>query len=178
MPFAAVIYFDSQTEEIIRHIWKVLADKQIDLYLYRSENRPHIKLGMYETVNLEECRKRIKTIADGNRKMEIFFQNIGIFPLDEPIVYLGSAATKQLLDMQIELANRTSDVSIGMNSQYFAPGLWTPDCQLTVGIKKGKLFEAIKIAMEIPIPLKGIISEIGVIEFHPVKKLFAFPFAK
>jgi hypothetical protein len=63
-----------------------------------------------------------------------------------------------------------------MNPQYFQLGSWTPDCQLTVGVEKSKLDDALRIAMEIPIPLAGTVTEIGVIEFHPAKRLFSFPF--
>ena len=178
MPFAIVIYFDRKTEETIHNNWKAFADKNIDPYLYKSENRPHIKLGMYERVHIDKCRDRLKEFSQNNRVMNILFKNIGIFPLEKPIVYLGAASSKQILETQIEINNGMKDIAREKNGEYFIPGGWTPDCQLTVGVEKRVLAEAINIASEIPIPMRGKITEIGLIEFFPAKKLFEYKLKK
>ncbi|HUH97768.1 MAG TPA: hypothetical protein VLZ89_10445 [Anaerolineales bacterium] len=133
---------------------------------------------MYESLDLERGGSRIKAAANGNRKMEILFKNIGIFPLAEPVVFSGAAPTRQLLDLQIEVNQRLADGPPGMNGPYFTPRSWTADCQLTAGITRERLFEAVSTAMEMPLPLTGTLDEIGLAEFHSAKRLFAFPFAQ
>ncbi len=176
MPFAVVVYFDPRTEGIIHDAWKTLADQNIDPYLFRSDNRPHVKLEMYESFDAEKSRERLRQYAGSNRKTEIQFKLIGIFPLEKPVVFLGAATGREWIDMKMALNDLVGDISTGMSPQYFQLGSWTPDCQLTVGVEKGKLNDALRIAMEIPIPLAGTVTEIGVIEFHPAKRLFSFPF--
>jgi hypothetical protein len=174
MPFAIVVYFDPATEEIIHENWRKLAEREIDTYLYQSENRPHIKLEMFENIDLGKCKERIKEISKRTKKIDIIFKNIGILPLENPVIFLGPTTTKELLSLQYDVINATSDISQALNPEFFLPGLWTPDCQLTVRISKGKLLNAIYTAIEIPIPMNSIISEIGVLEYHPAKKLFAY----
>ncbi len=176
MPFAVVVYFDLKTEGIIRDAWKTLADRNIDPYLSRSDNRPHVKLWMYESFDVEKGRERIRKFAGSNRKTEIQFKLIGIYPLEKPVVFLGAATGREWIDLKMGLGDLLEDISTGMSPQYFQLGSWSPDCQLTVGVQKDKLIDAIRIAMGIPIPLAGTATEIGVIEFHPAKRLFSFLF--
>ncbi len=176
MPFAVVVYFDRRTEGIIRNVWKTYADRRIDPYLYQSDNRPHVKLSMYESFDVEKGRERLRLFAGGNRKFEIQFKLIGIFPLEKPVIFLGAATGREWIDIKLALNDLLGDISTGMSPQYFRLGSWTPDCQLTVGVEKDKLNDALGIAMEIPIPLAGTVTKIGVIEFHPAIRLFSFPF--
>lgn len=80
MPHAILLYFDPATQAAIRAVWKELADTQIAPYLYESPNRPHIKLAIFEGLNLPEAETRLKTLAAETPALPLDFKQVGIFP--------------------------------------------------------------------------------------------------
>lgn len=56
---------------------------------------------------------------------------------------------------------------------YFAPGIWNPDCQLTVSFDKVKLSTAVDYLADTILPFDGRLEKFGVIEFYPAKQLFS-----
>ena len=69
MGYAIVGYFDKETDEKIRGLWKNLMLKEVDDYLYNSENNPHIKFAMYETLEEEQVIDVIRNIAEQTKTM-------------------------------------------------------------------------------------------------------------
>jgi len=63
MGYAIVGYFDKETDEVIRELWKILMINGIGDYLYNSENNPHIKFIMYENLDETQGIDTIKNIA-------------------------------------------------------------------------------------------------------------------
>ena len=57
---------------------------------------------------------------------------------------------------------------------YYLPGKWMPHCTLALELEPRLISQAVDIGLQLPLPLHGEITEIGVIEFRPVKHLFAF----
>jgi hypothetical protein len=49
-----------------------------------------------------------------------------------------------------------------------------PHCTLGMSLASEKVMKVIQIGSELPLLLEGHVTEIGVIEFRPVKHLFAF----
>jgi hypothetical protein len=175
MPHAIVAYFDTNSDQVIRNTWKALADAGVCDYLYKSENNPHIKLGMYDNLDVDIASERLKSLAQKTEKQKIHFKNIGIYPGARPIVFLDVSVTAKLLNIQQQTQSIFSGESREIGATYFDPGIWKPDCFLTMSIERERLHQAIDITMDIPLPFDGFIEQIGAIEFHPARKLFSYP---
>jgi hypothetical protein len=173
MPYAVVAYFDTNSDQLIRDTWKALADAGVCDYLYKSENNPHIKLGIYDSLDVDIAREKLNSMAKKMKKQKIHFKNIGIYPAEKPIVFLDISATTSLLMMQQQVQSIFGSVPHDIAANYFDPGIWKPDCFLTMSIMREKLPGAISVAMELPLPFDGAIERIGLIEFHPARKLFS-----
>jgi len=63
MAYAIVGYFDSISDEKIKTLWKGLADIGVDDYVINSENNPHIKLAMFESIDLEFTKKELDLLS-------------------------------------------------------------------------------------------------------------------
>ena len=61
-----------------------------------------------------------------------------------------------------------------MPSQYYLPGRWTPHCALATRIPADFISQVVDIGLGVSFPLTFNIEEIGVIEYQPVKHLFAY----
>jgi len=178
MPHAIVAYFDNTSDQVIRDTWKAMADAGVCDYLHNSENNPHIKLGMYESLDAEIASEKLIRLANETERLQIHFKNIGVYPGDKPIVFLDISATMEVLNLQQQIQSVFSSESREIGATYFDPGIWKPDCFLTMSIERKKLHQAVDVALDISLPFDGFIDQIGVIEFHPARKLFAYPLTK
>jgi len=43
MPYAVEMFFDKESDEYIRGLWRTLRESGISSYMYDSENVPHIR---------------------------------------------------------------------------------------------------------------------------------------
>jgi 2'-5' RNA ligase len=175
MSFAVLLYFDNQTEKLIRAIWKELAETEIAPYLHQSPNRPHIKLAIFEDLNLMEGERRLKALAAVLDPMPVIWKQVGIFPNPRPTVFLGPVVTSALLELQGKVEQGFQDIGIYPSFDYFVPGQWVPHCLLAMDLEPAKLLDAVRIGMHLPLPFTGKIVEIGVIEFYPVQHRLVLP---
>lgn len=175
MPHAILLYFDPAAQAAIRAVWKELADTQIAPYLYESPNRPHIKLAIFEGLNLPEAETRLKTLAAETPALPLDFKQVGIFPNQAPTVFLAPAPTAALLELQARVDRALCDVGARPPYDFFRAGHWLPHCLLGMDLPPERLNDALAVAMRLPLPMPAQAVEIGLIEFHPVKRLLALP---
>ncbi len=169
MPYAILIYFDPAAETAIRSVWKELADQRVDAYLLQSPNRPHIKLAIFDALDLPEAETRLKALAAACPPLPLDFKQIGIFPNPRPTVFLGPAPSAALLELQARVDQALCDTGTYPPYDFFRAGHWLPHCLLAMDLPPEQLNNALTIAMHLALPFQGEATEIGVIEFHPVK---------
>jgi hypothetical protein len=174
MPYAVVTYFDKKSDQTIRNIWKELADADVCSYLYESENSPHIKLGMYDELNVEKTKEILEEVSKTTKRQRVHFKNIGIYPHEKPIVFLDMSVSGCLLEFQKQVCALFESNAHEIGSNYFEPGIWKPDCFLTVSIEREKVYKAIDLLMRLKLPFDGFIERIGLIEFHPARQIFSY----
>lgn len=172
MPYAIVGYFDQQSSRLIRDYWKKLAEANVCDYLHRSANSPHIKLGMFDELDVDACRLSLQALSERTPAQKIHFKNIGLYPNEQPIVFLDIAVSTALLALQREIAEVFTGVPKKVASVYFDPGIWKPDCFLTMAIDRSKVSSALDVLLGLPLPFDGRLEAIGLLEFHPAKKIF------
>ena len=176
MPFAIHLFFDPDTEAIIKTAWKKLAETGIAPYMHRSANRPHFSLAIYQSIHLAACEQKLQSLSAAWQPLPVSFQSIGIFPTTPATVFLSSPVTTALLDLHAEVHQALHPTGIDP-SQYYLPGKWVPHCTLALDLEPGLLPQVLKIGLQMPLPINGEITEIGAIEFRPVRHLFRFSLA-
>lgn len=174
MGFAIVGYFDSISDKKIRTLWKGMADVGVDDYLINSANNPHIKFAMYDSIDLELVQKELQLLSEKLQKINIHFKKYGIYPNDNPFITIDIADNAEIMKLHRDIQVLVDGFEMKQNQGYFAPGIWKPDCQLTVSFEKTKLAAAVNYLVETDLPFNGKLEKIGVIEFHPAKQLFSY----
>jgi 2'-5' RNA ligase len=173
MPFAVHLFFDTNTEKVIKSVWKDLADTSIAPYMHQSANRPHFSLAIYQSIDLRACEQKLQSLAASRHRLPVSFQYLGIFPTPTSAVFLGTTVTVSLLDLHAQVHETLH--SIGIDPlHYYLPGKWVPHCTLALELEPKLISQALDRGLQIPLPLYGEITEIGLIEFRPVKHLFSF----
>jgi 2'-5' RNA ligase len=174
MPYAVMLFFDDDLQNRIQATWKALQDTDVDRYLYQSGNRPHIKLTIFEELNLAECQARLQALAAASAPFPIHFKHFGIFPNPKATIFLGPAVTQALRAIKLETDAALVDLGKQPDYDFFQPEHWIPHCLLALELEPEQLGKGLEAAMQLPIPLQGRVTEIGVIEFFPVKHLCAY----
>jgi 2'-5' RNA ligase len=174
MAYAVMLFFTKEIEDQIVSIWKDLADQEIDGYMVHSGNRPHIKLAIYDEIDLLECRSRLQSLAAFATPFPIDFKFYGIFPNPKPTIFLGPAVTDRLLNFKREVDISLEGLGKSPSYDFFQPGHWIPHCLFAMEMELEKMKKGLDVVMSLPLPLHGMITEIGMIEFFPVNHLFTY----
>jgi len=103
MGYAIVGYFDKETDEKIRTLWKDLMISGVDDYLYHSENNPHIKFAMYEDFEEVQGIEVIKKIAQSTTSIDVIFKSYSFYPNEQPFINIDMAVSMELLGLQTEI---------------------------------------------------------------------------
>jgi len=174
MGYAIVGYFDKKTDKMIRELWKSLAVNGADDYLYKSENNPHIKFVMYENFDKTQGIDIIKNIASQTKPVDVIFKSYSFYPNECPFLNIDTAVSMELLKLQSTIREKCDKYSQLFPIDFFDRGMWKPDCQLTREIDKTNLMNAISCLTETKLPIKGKLERIGLLNFHPAKKIVDF----
>jgi 2'-5' RNA ligase len=175
MPHSIMAFFDSETEAAIQKIWKELDETGAAPYLHRSANRPHFKLAIYEDLDITVSQQRLRSIATTTARIPVHFKSLGIFPNLRPTVFLAPAVTPNLLVLQNKVAKALNNFGKCPPYDYFSVDHWVPHCLLGFDLEPENLADVLACALHLQLPFDGLIKEIGLVEFHPVKHLFTFP---
>lgn len=173
MSFSIGLYFDYRIEAAIRSVWKEMAERKIAPYWYNSANRPHFTLSIYPTFDPIKAKERLKEFALRQPPLPVSFQYIGVFPGLEPNVYLGPVVTRALLEIHQRIHDCFDDLGTLPDFDFYLSDSWIPHCGIATEMDPSHLLDAVKIATgQLVLPMDGQITEIGVIEFRPVKHLY------
>ena len=176
MTYSIAVFFDEETEQEIRRIWRVLADARLSDILYLSDNRPHITLSMYKTINLEKTSAVLCKLAGEYLLMDVSFRAVGIFP-NTADVFLIPSVSLQLMDIEQKLRNEFAEITSQPDNPYFLPGEWTPHCSMAIDVQRHLLLAAVqKVIGALKFPLDGKIVGLGLTSYPPVTHLQYCPF--
>ena len=148
MSYAIELALDAAAAAAIRHLWRELDDAGIT-YMARSGARPHVSLGVWETVDPSTAEAALTRFASETAPLPLTFASIGLFP--GVAVFLAATVTSELLDLHARVHNRSADIGAAP-WDHSRPGVWVPHCTLATDLAKDQF-------------------EIGLVEFRPVKQL-------
>lgn len=177
MPYSIGIYFDRETESMVRTIWKQLADQNLADYFYTSDNRPHITLGIFDVVNIDEIKNAMELLSRSKKAFSFSFQHIGIFQSSTNAVFWAPVVTQEFLEFHSAFYDRVLSTGATTESNYYTPGNLVPHCGLAMEVKDEKLIPRIvEECQALPNPHNAMVTDIGMLKIRPVEHLFSFPF--
>ena len=167
MGYAIVGYFDQASDEKIKALWKALADIGVDNYLINSENSPHIKFAMFNSIDLPSVQNELQLLSKRLEKINIHFKKYGLYPGDKPFVTIDIADNNDILKLHMEIQNTINqlgekdnrDVNFVLSNDMVS---WQSGFQIPY-------------LADTSMPFNVKLEKIGVIEFTPAKQLFSYP---
>jgi 2'-5' RNA ligase len=172
MTFAIQLFLDPVSDTAVRSVWEELANTGLS-HMRDSGNRPHISLALYRELDVSVCASLLTSFAQMHAPFSITFESLGIFHAEKTVVFLAPIISSHLLDVHREVHELLQGTG-AYPTLYYLPGHWTPHCALATRVPPHLLSQVIDIGLGVSFPLTFSIEEIGVIEYPPVKHLFAF----
>src|SRR5436309_14091301 len=124
MSYAIELALDAAAPAAIRPLWRELDDAGIT-YMARSGARPHVSLGVWETVDPSTAEAALTRFASETAPLPLTFASIGLFP--SVAVFLAATVTSELLDLHAGGHNRSADIGTAP-WEHARPGVWVPHC--------------------------------------------------
>ena len=171
MAYAVVIYFDEISEQPILNAWRELEEKNISRALNNPGIRPHITLAIYDSLNCIRCEKEIRQYAINSNLLYLSADHFGVFPHASPVIFIALAPNKDLMSFQRRIHQILENNAHGSWEMY-QPDNWVPHITLVRDMKRKNLSAVLEICMKIKLPLELRITQIGIVNFKPVKQLF------
>ena len=135
MSVAIVMTFDSSTDARIRRFWSVLEAEGL---IVPNLGRPHMTLAQIDPDDLDRAADALAEVAAGVHGTRLLIDSLGLFPGDQPVLFLNPVANGGLLAMhrRVHDALRKSEVAREGSHGHYLPGSWVPHVTL------GRLHEA------------------------------------
>jgi 2'-5' RNA ligase len=171
MPYAIELVLDPETAAVVQRAWRELADAGIE-YMAASGARPHVSLGIWETLDHEAAEAELKRFAAETPPVSLTLASVGLFP--GVAVFLAPTVTAELLELHAGFHRRFGPLGRAPWDHY-RPGIWVPHCTLAMELAPGRFSDALAIAARTPLPLEARLIEVGIVEFRPVKELMTCP---
>lgn len=169
MPYAVELFFDPASEQRIRTLWERLAGIGLT-YLHESDSRPHVSLAVCDLIEVKPTIQLLDRFACITAGFPITFSSIGIFPATEPVIFFAPKVTIPLLELHAAFLESFEPMATQIWPNY-SPDRWMPHCTLAAGCPQECLEEALEICRSETLPFTAEITEIGFVEFRPVKPL-------
>ncbi len=128
-----------------------------------EEIRPHVTLAVYDNIEdiidfKDDCTKYF---SDIDSLEEVIFVDVGIFPTTGT-VFLKPTITRDLIDFHEKFHIAFNKHSSYAN-QYYLPNNWNPHCTFAINLNQEEICRAISCILEDFKPVKGSITEIGLV---------------
>ena len=175
MGYAIVLFFDQsscQRVEDLRNSISQAADLPAP---GNGRSRPHITIAMFDT--LENIQPTIRIVDKFSRTVfpvEIKLEFIGWFPTAEGVIFLSPVVTRPLLDVH-DILHRLLDGEGMISHSYYRPGKWVPHCTIAAGLPPPTANMALNEILRSMVFGSVTLSEVGLVEFDPIKYLSTFP---
>lgn len=172
MGYAVELYFDQESEKIIKEIWQVLYEKNVSNFMYESNSKPHITLAVYNDslTNLETFQNSVEDFVRELSQFELNLSHIGIFNTDEGVVFLGPKVSDQLLSIH-ERFHESMQPYKEFVWSFYQPDLWVPHCTMAIDLDKASVLNSIEIIGDMFKSMIVNIEKAGVIKFKPIEYL-------
>jgi 2'-5' RNA ligase len=173
MPYAIELCFDCASDARVRRLWEEFAEIGAP-FMRDIGARPHITLAVCESVPVPATSELLDHFGSATPALPVELSSFGLFAAAEPVAFLAPKATPELLSLHARFYSEFSALAHECWTLY-SPSHWVPHCTLACDFPPSKLAPAFEICRAAQLPLKCTISEIVLVEFHPITRLHATP---
>jgi 2'-5' RNA ligase len=176
MAFAVVLFFDAATEATIRNVAGGLAQDGIPADLFVGDLRPHISLGVCDTLDPDGFRAVFMAFAALTPAGDFTLASVGIFPTSAVgVLFLAPIVTSTLLSLHAHFHTLFARYAVSQQD-YYLPGNWVPHCTLALNVPLERLAAVVEAASRTAgLPLRGRYESIGLIQFLPARDVYTAP---
>lgn len=176
MTYSIAVFFDEETENKLRRVWQVLAELKLAQELYRSQNRPHITLSIYEDLDLKKTANILCALAGETSELDFSFTALGFFPRSFDI-FLVPSTVPGLWALEGKVARKFQKLSTPQETPRFSARQWTAHCSMALEVQPELLMPIMsQILKELTFPLNGKMTGLGLTSFPPVEQILYCPF--
>jgi hypothetical protein len=178
MAFAVVLFFDPATEATIRRAAGGLAQAGIASYLVGGDLRPHVSLGVCDSLDSDSFRAEFMAFAAATPADDFTLASVGVFPTGaDGVLFLAPIVTRGLLSMHADFHAVFEKYAVA-RQDYYLPGNWVPHCSLALNVPLDRLAAGVEAASRTTgLPLRGRFESIGLIQFLPATDVYTAPLA-
>lgn len=176
MDIAVELFFNPESEELVRDIWHMLAQAGVNSAMEDLGSTPHICLAVYNDVEIAALQKKVADFAAGFSPIPLRLSAVGFFPGEEGVMFLVPAPTEGLQKMHSWYHKNTEEWSHLVWPYYRLGGVWFPHCTLAMGLKDPELSQALRIVRGGFTGMDIIVESVGVVQYSPAQVMSKFPF--
>jgi len=177
MPVAIEFFLDDASANVVRQVWRDIAESGISPYLSASGVRPHLTVAVGERVDEPAVESLLRRFAANTAPRAVAFAGLGVSPGEHANLYLTAVVTADLLDLHAGFYGEVEGL-LEASSERYRPGRWVPHCTLVEHVPADLVPRAVEISRRAPLPLEARLVEIGAVTWRPVRQICAFPLAR
>ena len=173
MGYAVELYFDPALEAASRELRRRLTDAGVASALDGLGDRPHVSLAVLHDVDVAAAVALLDEFARATPPFPVSLASLGVFPSGEGVVFLGPVMTETLWGVHRDFHRRLAGLR-ARPSDLYRPDRWVAHSTLAINVPAAQMGLAVATGLAHFKPLTGVFTEVGLIEFRPVKTLALF----
>ena len=174
MAYAVSIFFDEQTDTLVRHTWAHMAEAGISALLSYGPYRPHLTLAIYDELNVNAFVHALTSLVMPQKAFPVVLPYLGVFTGGEVAVFLAATVSQTLLTLHQRVHALLPLYGTGPHP-YYLPDSWNPHCSIARRIDEKAIPQAVALCLGLSLPLQGHIASVGIIETPAEKELHVLP---
>ncbi|MCB9688191.1 MAG: 2'-5' RNA ligase family protein [Alphaproteobacteria bacterium] len=171
---AVELYFDDQTEALVRRLWRLLADAGAEDSQHVLGLRPHLSLTVAEGVDTDGMREVLAEWAARTEPFAVTLSSIGVFPGERGVVFLAPTPRARLLqvhaDFQVAFAG-----FLGKQQAWYRPDRWVPHVTLAHVGGAARAGRVLATSWDQALPIEGRVVQVGLSKIRPSVLRYLFP---
>ncbi len=172
MGYAVELFYDHESEIAVRKVWDGAGEALGRSSLSNTGARPHISLAVYnDDLDPAGFPEKLQEFAESTEPFEFRLSSVGTFPGNEGVVYLSPVVTQDLLAIHQQYHETFLKYEANVQA-YYLPGNWVPHCTVAIDLEASGIPEVVAYCRARFQQVTGRFTEIGLVEFRPVKELF------
>ena len=177
MAYAINVYFDAQTENLIRGVWQKLADMGVSNNMIEKGGRPHVALLVFEDCDPGEVSAKLRQFADHQQPVEFRFETLGTFCSKDGVLFLEPSFSPWVFLLYNDVRKLTKNDYIGLKDGC-KPQRYVPHCTVAYGLDKDTLSKTVSMFSNKALPIIGRFDRIGLVELPRMDDKCLFHFMK
>lgn len=171
MPYAVHLDLDAEAQARLAPLQAVFESDAATETPRRLGAPLHLSLAVYDALPAEPLAPRLAAFAQGLAPLPLALAQLGLFPGERPVAFLGPLVDEPLLALHRRFHERFADLAAACWPHY-RPGQWVPHVTIAMGGDAASLATGLAAIARGWTPEPARLDAIGLIRFRPVERLW------